>query len=82
MYNGNRSKNSDFGLAARFERKSLFQWIRFHKRLLPIVPKEQYIYLITCDFVEKRAILMNPSFANVLVFPGALEDERSDTYCP
>ena len=53
MYNGKGSKNSDFGLGVRFERKSLFQYIRLHERLLPIVPKEQYMYLIIYDFAEK-----------------------------
>lgn len=53
MYNGNGSKNSDFGLGVGFERKSLFQIVMFHQRLLPIVPKEKNVYLITFDFVEK-----------------------------
>lgn len=40
MYNGKGSKNSDFGLGGIFERKSLFQSLGFHERLLSIVPKE------------------------------------------
>lgn len=81
MYNGNRSKNSDFGLGGWFERKSLFQCTRLHQWFLPIVPKEEYMNLVAYDFVEKRAVLMNPPLANIWVFPGAFEDERSDTYC-